>query len=54
MVKATNYLIQNPKAKGLSLTLIAEDLRLFVEVEDIDESFLEFDLSSVFISSNTS
>lgn len=38
IVKAINSLIQKPKAKGLSLTLIADDLRRFVEVEDIYES----------------
>ena len=34
-----NSLIQNPKAKGLSLTLIADDLRRFVDAEEIYESF---------------
>jgi len=38
-VNAINSLIQKPKAKGLSLTLTADDLRRFVDTEDIYESF---------------
>jgi len=33
--------MQKPKANGLSLTLIAEDLRRLVEVEDISDNFLD-------------
>ena len=45
IVNAINYLIQKPKANGLSLTLIADDLRRLVDASDIYESFRSLNLN---------